>query len=234
MDRDVLTAIITVVVAIVVAQLIDRALAKRGKRITDGLSPVANTRLRMVRRLIFAAILLIGVMLALSQFEGITRIATGILASSAVLGIVVGFASQRTLGNFVAGLMIGRTPEYLGKKVGPTQIKLASLYILVTPVLVLAGAAATGAALGMDDDDVVIGVLGPAATAVTTTRRAPRDGSSTPRPPEDQGERGGPPRSRRGCSARRRGGRGIPSQASRCGSTSAAIASAARSVRGGR
>ncbi len=42
---------------------------------------------------------------------------------------------------FVGGLLVGRTPEYLGKKVGPTQIKLASLYILVTPTLVLAGTA---------------------------------------------------------------------------------------------
>jgi len=42
---------------------------------------------------------------------------------------------------FVGGLLVGRTPEYLGKKVGPTQIKLASLYILVTPALVLAGTA---------------------------------------------------------------------------------------------
>lgn len=42
---------------------------------------------------------------------------------------------------FVAGLLVGRTPEYLGKKIGPTQIKLASLYILVSPVLVLAGTA---------------------------------------------------------------------------------------------
>ncbi|MCM0639608.1 potassium-transporting ATPase subunit KdpA [Cellulomonas wangsupingiae] len=42
---------------------------------------------------------------------------------------------------FVAGLLVGRTPEYLGKKVGPREIKLASLYILVTPTLVLAGTA---------------------------------------------------------------------------------------------
>lgn len=42
---------------------------------------------------------------------------------------------------FVGGLLVGRTPEYLGKKIGPTQIKLASLYILVTPILVLAGVA---------------------------------------------------------------------------------------------
>jgi K+-transporting ATPase ATPase A chain len=42
---------------------------------------------------------------------------------------------------FVGGLLVGRTPEYLGKKVGPREMKLASLYILVTPTLVLAGTA---------------------------------------------------------------------------------------------
>ena len=42
---------------------------------------------------------------------------------------------------FVAGLLVGRTPEYLGKKIGPREIKLASLYILVTPALVLLGTA---------------------------------------------------------------------------------------------
>lgn len=42
---------------------------------------------------------------------------------------------------FVAGLLVGRTPEYLGKKIGPREIKLASLYILVTPTLVLLGTA---------------------------------------------------------------------------------------------
>lgn len=40
---------------------------------------------------------------------------------------------------FIAGLMVGRTPEYLGKKLGAREIKLASLYILVTPTLALAG-----------------------------------------------------------------------------------------------
>ncbi|MFB0834606.1 potassium-transporting ATPase subunit KdpA [Arthrobacter halodurans] len=42
---------------------------------------------------------------------------------------------------FIGGLLVGRTPEYLGKKIGPKAIKLASLYILVTPALVLAGTA---------------------------------------------------------------------------------------------
>lgn len=42
---------------------------------------------------------------------------------------------------FVAGLLVGRTPEYLGKKINPREIKLASLYILVVPVLILGGTA---------------------------------------------------------------------------------------------
>ncbi|WP_433509045.1 potassium-transporting ATPase subunit KdpA [Nonomuraea sp. CA-143628] len=42
---------------------------------------------------------------------------------------------------FVAGLMVGRTPEYLGKKIGAREIKLASMYFLVTPALVLIGTA---------------------------------------------------------------------------------------------
>lgn len=42
---------------------------------------------------------------------------------------------------FVAGLMVGRTPEYLGKKITGREMKLASLYILITPALVLIGTA---------------------------------------------------------------------------------------------
>ncbi|MFZ2384496.1 MAG: potassium-transporting ATPase subunit KdpA [Candidatus Nanopelagicales bacterium] len=42
---------------------------------------------------------------------------------------------------FLAGLMVGRTPEYLGKKIGAKQMKLVSLYILITPALALTGTA---------------------------------------------------------------------------------------------
>jgi potassium-transporting ATPase potassium-binding subunit len=42
---------------------------------------------------------------------------------------------------FVAGLMVGRTPEYLGKKINPREIKLASAYFLTTPLIVLLGTA---------------------------------------------------------------------------------------------
>jgi K+-transporting ATPase ATPase A chain len=47
---------------------------------------------------------------------------------------------------FVAGLMIGRTPEYLGKRIGSREIRLASLYLLTTPMVVLVG---TGIAMAL-------------------------------------------------------------------------------------
>jgi K+-transporting ATPase ATPase A chain len=43
---------------------------------------------------------------------------------------------------FVAGLMVGRTPEYLGKKITPREIKLAATYFLITPLIALVGTAA--------------------------------------------------------------------------------------------
>ena len=49
---------------------------------------------------------------------------------------------------FVAGLMVGRTPEYLGKKIGAREIKFASLYFLITPALVLVGTAVGDGAAG--------------------------------------------------------------------------------------
>ncbi|MBM7411973.1 K+-transporting ATPase ATPase A chain [Clavibacter michiganensis] len=53
---------------------------------------------------------------------------------------------------FVAGLLVGRTPEYLGKKIGPREIKLASLYILITPTLVLLGTALSFAIPAVRED----------------------------------------------------------------------------------
>ncbi|GAC1376748.1 MAG: hypothetical protein NVSMB32_19090 [Actinomycetota bacterium] len=56
----------------------------------------------------------------------------------------VGHTGQRqalwerlVLGVFIAGLMVGRTPELLGKTIGRHEIPLAALYTLVTPALVL-------------------------------------------------------------------------------------------------
>ena len=84
----------------VLARLIDRRIARRD------LQPEAATRYRVLRRTITSAILTIGVLSALLVIPQVRAVATGILASSAVVGIVVGFAAQRTIGNFIAGLLI--------------------------------------------------------------------------------------------------------------------------------
>ena len=62
---------------------------------------------------------------------------------------------------FIAGLLVGRTPEYLGKKVGPREIKLASIYILITPTLVLAGTALSFAIPGVRDDVTTTSIWNP-------------------------------------------------------------------------
>ncbi|MCR2799620.1 potassium-transporting ATPase subunit KdpA [Microbacterium sp. zg-Y818] len=56
------------------------------------------------------------------------------------------------IGVFIAGLLIGRTPEYLGKKIGPREIKLAALTILVMPTLVLTGTALSFALPGIREE----------------------------------------------------------------------------------
>jgi small-conductance mechanosensitive channel len=65
-----------------------------------------RTRLRILRRLAFLAVFLVLAMLALSQFTELKRLATGLLASTALVVAVVGFAAQRTLANMIAGIQI--------------------------------------------------------------------------------------------------------------------------------
>ena len=77
-----------------------------------------KTRLRILRRLLFLAIFLVLAALALSQFTELKRLATGILASTAVIGLIVGFAAQHTLGNMIAGVQIAVSqPIRIGDKI---------------------------------------------------------------------------------------------------------------------
>jgi small-conductance mechanosensitive channel len=85
---------------VVVARLVDRAMTRKE------LDPAAVTRYRVLRRSVLTLIVFIGLLSALLVIPQVRAVATGILASSAVLGIVVGFAAQRTIGNFIAGLLI--------------------------------------------------------------------------------------------------------------------------------
>ncbi|MFL6020776.1 MAG: mechanosensitive ion channel family protein, partial [Gaiellaceae bacterium] len=72
----------------------------------------------VVRRTVTTSIIVVGLLSALLVIPQVRAVAGGLLASSAVLGIIVGFASQRTLGNFVAGLLIAFTqPVRLGDSV---------------------------------------------------------------------------------------------------------------------
>jgi len=65
-----------------------------------------KTRLRLLRRLLLLGVFVVVAMLALSQFTDLHRLATGVLASTAVLGLIIGFAAQHTIANMVAGVQI--------------------------------------------------------------------------------------------------------------------------------
>ncbi|MFI8166094.1 potassium-transporting ATPase subunit KdpA [Streptomyces sp. NPDC085931] len=61
----------------------------------------------------------------------------GEIAPGGVGSGLYGMLIMAIIAVFIAGLMVGRTPEYLGKKIGPREIKLAACSLLVTPALVL-------------------------------------------------------------------------------------------------
>src|SRR4029079_7063220 len=104
--------------AILVARLVDRSIARRQ------LTPEALTRYRIVRRSVTAAIIFIGLLSALLVIPQVRAVAGGLLASTAVLVIIVGFAAQRTLGNFIAGLLIAFTqPVRLGDVVAIEDVE---------------------------------------------------------------------------------------------------------------
>jgi small-conductance mechanosensitive channel len=113
-NGDWISAAITILVAFAIAIVVDRLLIGRAVKAAVGmetgeLSRTARTRLRLIRRLLFLLIILIGVALALSQFASIKRFATGVLASTAVLGIIIGFAGRQVIANLVAGVLLAFT-----------------------------------------------------------------------------------------------------------------------------
>ena len=100
--------------AVAWATLIDRYFSRRAHSIASAvtrgeINPGLDTRLRFLRRLLYASIILIGVAIALSQFTGLSKIATSVLASGAIAAAVIGFAARQTLANVVAGVMLAIT-----------------------------------------------------------------------------------------------------------------------------
>jgi small-conductance mechanosensitive channel len=107
-------AVGAIVAALALAFVVDRAFSRRAGRLAEAVtrghvSRETATRLRFVRRVIYAVVLLVGVGIALSQFRGIDKIATSLLASGVVAAAVIGFAARQTLANFVAGVMLAVT-----------------------------------------------------------------------------------------------------------------------------
>ena len=68
-----------------------------------------HTQFRVLKRLVIIIISIIGLALILMTFPRIRQIGTTILASAGIIGIVIGFAAQKTIGTFIAGLQIAFT-----------------------------------------------------------------------------------------------------------------------------
>jgi small-conductance mechanosensitive channel len=96
-----------------------------------------KTRLRFLRRLIILVVFLVLLAIALSQFTELKRLATGILASTAVLAAIIGFAAQHTIANMVAGVQLAVSqPIKIGDRIGfeetegrVTDITLSYTYV---------------------------------------------------------------------------------------------------------
>jgi small-conductance mechanosensitive channel len=102
-----------IVASALVAKVID--LRMRRKR----LEPGAETRYQVLRRSIMTGVVAVGVLSGLLVIPQVRAIAGGILASSAILTLILGFAAQRTLANFAAGILIAFTqPLRLGDRIG--------------------------------------------------------------------------------------------------------------------
>ena len=106
--------VVTVIVvgAVVLAKIVDWRMSKRE------LPAAAATRYGILRRSLMTAIIFVGILSALLVVPQVRAVAAGLLASSAIVGLVVGLAAQRPLANFVAGVVIAFTqPLRLGDTV---------------------------------------------------------------------------------------------------------------------
>jgi small conductance mechanosensitive channel len=98
---------------LIVARMVDRTISRRFE-----LRPETLTVYRVVHRSLLAVIIVVGVLSALLVFPPARAVAGSILASSAVIALIVGLAAQSTLSNFVAGILVAFTqPLRLGDNV---------------------------------------------------------------------------------------------------------------------
>src|SRR5215468_11687626 len=109
--RIVIAAAVLLVVTLV-ARLVDWWLARKA------VSPEVETRYRVLRRAVSATIIAVGLFSALLVIPQVRAVAGALLASTAILGVILGLAAQQTLGNFIAGLLIATSqPVRIGDRV---------------------------------------------------------------------------------------------------------------------
>lgn len=116
-NSELVSAIATIIVTLIVAKLVDVFLTRSAGRVssardTEPMSQSMLTRLRIIHRLIVLSVILLGTFLALAQIEALRSLGTTLLASSAVIGVLLGVASRGVLGNAIAGVMIATVQPY--------------------------------------------------------------------------------------------------------------------------
>ena len=114
---------------------------------------------------------------ALGGMMPIVNMMLGEVAPGGTGSGLYGMLILATITVFVAGLMVGRTPEYIGKKIGAREIKFASLYFLTTPALVLIGTAAAFAT-GNNDTALNVGPHGLSEVLYAFTSASNNNGSA--------------------------------------------------------
>jgi small-conductance mechanosensitive channel len=88
-------------------------------RAVSQVSRSTRTRLTILRRLLLLAAFLVVAAIVLAQFTSLEKLAAGIFASTAVIGLIIGFAAQNTISNIIAGVLIAITqPIRIGDRVG--------------------------------------------------------------------------------------------------------------------
>lgn len=97
----------------------------------------------------------------LGGFMTMVNMMTGEVAPGGIGAGLYGMLIIAVLAVFLAGLMVGRTPEYLGKKIGAREIKLAGMYILMTPTLALVGTGLSFAIPGIAQNVEKVSMLNP-------------------------------------------------------------------------
>jgi small-conductance mechanosensitive channel len=87
-------------------------------RAVSQVSRSTRTRLTILRRLLLLAAFLVVAAIVLAQFTSLGRLAAGIFASTAVIGLIIGFAAQNTISNIIAGVLIAITqPIRIGDRI---------------------------------------------------------------------------------------------------------------------